>query len=377
MLGLSRQGKVLFVSRPFSLREVLKDRGTGKLPASGLVKRGENLYSLVFPKWLCETYRYPLLQRLLDRGRVAYVRRAMRKLGIKKPVLFVWNPRFLEFVGTLDESSVCYYVDDEFSSYAGLTELQRKSILDREDQLLRKTTVAFANGEALCALKNSYGNVTNVPMCADFSLFSQSRNPETGVPQDLAKLPHPRVGYVGNINDKINVGLLADLAKARPDWHFPMIGPVSMRIPEYRAELQQLQSLPNVYFLGLKARQELPGYIKGLDVCLMPYRTSGWAYYVYPLKLHEYLASGKPAVGSTLLSLQLFEGLIRIARSPKEWLVAVQESLAEKDDALSEKRVQAAYENRVETRVEAILQAIRQKPNTEAAALATEKPTRS
>jgi len=367
MLELSQQGKVLFVSRPFSLRELFEDRGTGKLPASGLVKRSENLYSLVFPKWLSEIYRYPSLRRLLERARAAYVRRAIRKLGIEKPVLFVWNPHFLEFVGTLKESLVCYYVDDEFSSYAGLTEPERKSILEREDQLLRIATVAFANGGALRALKNTYGNVIDVPMSADFSLFSQSRNPETRVPEDLAKLPHPRVGYVGNINDKIDVGLLADLAKARPDWHFPLIGPVSMRTPEYKADLRRLESLPNVYFLGLKTRQELPSYIKGFDVCLMPYRTSGWAYYVYPLKLHEYLASGKPAVGSALTSLQPFEGLIRIGRSPEEWLSAIQDSLEEKDDSLGEKRVQVAYENRVEARVKAILEAIREKLDGKAA----------
>jgi len=361
MLSLAQNHKVLFVSPPFSLAEVLLNLRKKHLPKSGLVHRAGNLYTLVFSKWLFETYRYPRLEKIMGSLRKAVVRRHIKKLGFRDTVLFIWHPRYGELVGMFGEAICCYYVDDEFSSYAEETKAGSQRIITQEDLLLRRADVVFANGPALMTEKNRYGNAINVPMTADFELFSRSRLKETVVPEDMESIPHPRITYIGNINDKVNSSLLYQLSSNRPDWSFVMVGPTNVRGPAAKLELNSLKAQPNVFFLGSKPREELPNYIKGADVCLMCYRKEGWAYYVYPLKLHEYLASGKPIVGTDLMSLREFDGVIRIASTPREWLEAIQGVLAEKDPLLVERRVQVAYDNRLETRIAAIEKALEQK----------------
>jgi len=361
MLALAQKHKVLFVSPPFSLSEVLSPPKKGGLPKSGLVHRQANLHTLVFSKFLFHTYRFPRLEKLMIYLRKKRVQRAAKKFGFQDTVLFIWHPEFAELAGTLGETVTCYYADDEFSAYAGHTELRTKEILEQEDILLRRADLVFANGPVLLKAKNRYGNAMNVPMTADFALFSRSRLLETKVPEDLEAIPHPRIGYIGNLNDKVDFALLAHLGKERPDWSFVLVGPVNIREAEVRSDLDLLQSLPNVFLLGSKPRESLPNYIKGFDVCTMIYRQHGWANSVYPLKLHEYLASGKPCIGSGLASLREFPEVVQIAETPQEWLEAIQSALADKDPKNAERRVQVAYENRLETRIEMIEKAIERK----------------
>ena len=361
MLALARKHKVLFVSPPFSLRQVVDDLRKRELPKSGLVHRQGNLYTLVFSKWLCETYRFPRLAKLTASLRKWTVQRIRRKLGLGDTVLFIWHPRYFDLVGAFQEAVCCYYVDDEFSGYAGGTENERGRIALQEDQLLRQADVVFANGPALLKIKNRYGNAINVPMTADFELFSRSRLAETPIPKDLEGIPHPRMAYIGNINDKVDFDLILKLSSERPSWSFVLVGPVNARNAASKSAVASLQNQRNVFFLGGKPREELPNYIKGIDVCMMCYRKDGWAYYVYPLKLHEYLASGKPVIGSGLMSLRDFDGVVRIADSPADWLAAIQQSLDEDDPALVARRVEVAYENRLECRIEAIENALEQR----------------
>jgi glycosyltransferase involved in cell wall biosynthesis len=288
MLSLAQNHKVLFVSPPFPLPDVLRNLRTKHLPKSGLVHREGNLYTLVFSKWLFETYRYPWLEKIMWSLRRAVVRRTIAKLGFRDTVLFIWHPRYSELVGALGETLSCYYVDDEFSSYAQTTDVENQRIRSQEDSLLRRAAVVFANGPALLKEKNRYGNAISVPMTADFELFSRSRLKETVVPQDMERIPHPRILYVGNINDKVDFQLLGQLSSDCPDRSFVLVGPINIRSAEIKLQFNSFQSRPNAFILGGKPREELPNYIKGADVCLMCYRKDGWAFYVYPLKLHEY-----------------------------------------------------------------------------------------
>jgi glycosyltransferase involved in cell wall biosynthesis len=360
-LALSQKHKVLFVSPPFSLSEVLDRNRRHDLPESGVKQRHANLYSLVFPKALCQTYRFQRTEKLMNYLRGKYVRRAMQQLGFADTVLLVWHPDFADLVGKLGEKLSCYYVDDEFSAYAGDSGGQAQLVLTREDQLLRQVDLVFANGPVLLKAKNRYGNAVNVPMTADFELFSRSRLPETKVPEDLEVVPHPRIGYIGNLNDKVDFALLLKLSKARPDWSFVLVGPTNVREEEPKANFAALRALPNVYALGSKPREELPNYIKGLDVCTMCYRHHGWANSVYPLKLHEYLASGKPCVGTNLESLRDFSEVVQIAETPEQWLAALSSAITDRDPDRAQRRIQVAYDNRLENRIATIENAIERK----------------
>lgn len=358
---LAREHRVLFVSPPFSFAQVVQRRKRRDLPQSGLVHRADNLHSLVFSKWLFETYGHPRLERAMRRLREAQIRSVAARLGFQDPVLVIWHPYFAHFMGRLGESLVCYYADDEFAAYDSQTEDERRRIREAEELLLARADCVFANGPALVKAKNRKGNVIDVPMCADFSLYSRSTLPETKIPEDLAAIRQPRIGYIGNLNNKVDFSLLFHIARARPSWSIVLIGPANVHSAATQATVNKLKRLPNVSFLGEKLRTTLPDYIKGLDVCLMCYNVEAWAYYVYPLKLHEYLASGKPIVGSPLESLKQFDGVIRIATTPAEWVAGIEAGLLESDPQLTARRIQVAYDNRLEARVETILDAIRSK----------------
>ncbi len=358
---LAKEHKVLFVSPPFSRSQVFNAEERKRLPASGVVHRRDNLYTLVFPKYLFEIYKYPWLGKILVYLRERHVRRIMKKLGFRDVVLFVWHPHFADVVGGFGEAVSCYYADDEFASFAGLSEHARNQVLQQEDALLSHVDIVFVSGPALMDKKNHYGNAINVPMGADFELFSRSRAPETPVPADLEAVPHPRIGHIGNLNDKIDFRLVLEMSEARPNWSFVMVGPVNVRSAGFREDVELLRKRPNVYMLGSKARELLPNYIKGLDVCMMCYRTDGWARYIYPLKLHEYLASGKPVIGPPLMSLREFRGVVRIAETQEQWIDGIEAALNDHDAALAQKRIQVAYENRLEKRIETIEEALERK----------------
>src|ERR1700683_4928342 len=361
MSALAVNHKVLFVSPPFYFGEVRRNLVKNDLPPSGLVQRSENLHSLVFPKWLVESYRFRSLSTFLSDFRKTEVRKCFQRLGFKDTVLFIWHPRYVDLVGEFGEALSCYYVDDEFSSYVGQSDEERERVIGQEDELMSKVDVVFANGPALLAVKNKYGNAISLPMSADFELFSRGHMESTPIPEDIGKIPHPRIGHIGNINDKIDFPLLRLLAAARPKWSFVLVGPVNVRSPENRAELEKLKAMTNVYFLGSKPRELLPNYIKGLDVCMMGYRTDGWAHYIYPLKLHEYLASGKPIIGSGLMSLKEFTEMIHVAEPPQEWLQGIEESIRDDDPRQVSRRIQVAYDNRLEKRIEVIEQTLEEK----------------
>jgi glycosyltransferase involved in cell wall biosynthesis len=360
-LALAQKHKVLFVSPPFSLAEILAGRNKGNRPESGVRHRQANLYSVVFPKLLCQTYRFPRIARLTKYLRQRQIRCLIKKFNFQDTVLLIWHPQFADLVGTLDEAVACYYVDDDFSGYAGAGEKRVQEILAEEDKLLRQADLVFANGPVLLRTKNRYGNAISVPMTADFELFSRSRLLETTVPPDLDAVAHPRIGYIGNLNDKVDFELVRQLAKARPDWSFVLVGPINIRADDIKKTFEALRGLPNVHVLGSKPRESLPNYIKGLDVCTMLYRHTGWANSVYPLKLHEYLASGKPCIGTSIESLKEFSEVVQIADNAEEWLEAITSALADNDPRRAERRVQVAYENRLEARIATIERAVEQK----------------
>jgi glycosyltransferase involved in cell wall biosynthesis len=357
MSRLAERHKVLFVSPPAHVRELLTTK-RGGLPHSGVRKRSENLFSLVPPHLLFETHRFPSLNRLSANVREAQVRRLLRKLEFQQVVLFLWHPRYANLLGKFDEALSCYYVDEEFTSYYGMLETEKQQIRAREEVLLRSVDLVFANGSALWEQKNKYGNALNVPMGVDFELFSRAQLEETAIPSDLAAIRGPKIGYIGNVNDKVDFELLESIARAKPLWSLILVGPLSIRTAEFCANFERLRQLPNVHHLGFRPLQNLPEYVRGLDVCLMCYRTDGWAYYGYPLKLHEYLAGGKPVVGSDLPSIREFSGVISIARSFEEWRSAIEAGLNDNTAARISERVRVARENTWEERVQLIEKAI-------------------
>jgi glycosyltransferase involved in cell wall biosynthesis len=141
-------------------------------------------------------------------------------------------------------------------------------------------------------------------------------------PLDLTGIPHPRVGYCGYVKRQLDWDLIQGLIARHEEWSWIFVGKTSPH-PELTPILESLQARPNVHFLGTKSTRELACYPQHFDACIMPYKVDGYTQYIFPLKLHEYLASGRPTVGAPIRTLQDFESVIELADGVEEWSAAI------------------------------------------------------
>jgi glycosyltransferase involved in cell wall biosynthesis len=143
----------------------------------------------------------------------------------------------------------------------------------------------------------------------------------------LSPIPRPRIGYTGVLKTHLDWPLICYLIVRHPEWSFVFVGPHAPHA-DAAEMIRLLGSRPNVYFLGAKSVEELSSYPQHFDVCMMPYRVDGYTKYIYPLKVHEFLASGRPVVGTPIRSLQEFSHIITIADTPYAWSMALTDSLS-------------------------------------------------
>jgi glycosyltransferase involved in cell wall biosynthesis len=131
---------------------------------------------------------------------------------------------------------------------------------------------------------------------------------------------------VGYLKNQLDWGLLTTLAEEHPDWSFVFVGPEASQ-PGLRAEIDAVRGRSNAHFLGLRPKEDLPAYAQHADACLMPYRVLPYTDSIYPLKLHEYLATGTPVVSTPIETVRAFDHVVELAEGPQEWAEALERSL--------------------------------------------------
>jgi glycosyltransferase involved in cell wall biosynthesis len=149
------------------------------------------------------------------------------------------------------------------------------------------------------------------------------------------------VGYVGQIADKLDFELVEALARARPRWSFVFVGDVW---ETRRVQARALDALPNVHFLGRRAYHELPGYLRAFDVCAMPHRCTPLTRSMDPIKLYDYLATGKPIVSTPVAGIERFRDVIYVGDTAQAFVAGVESALQE-PPALRERRLDYARHN--------------------------------
>jgi glycosyltransferase involved in cell wall biosynthesis len=195
------------------------------------------------------------------------------------------------------------------------------------------------------------GNVHHLPNAVDYDLFSRARDAKTAVPADLLSIEGPRIGYVGTINEKLNVELLQHISERRPDWSIVLIGRQNYSVAAEHRRFEALIARPNVHWLGQRDHQLLPSYLKGMDVCMMCYNITPWTYYGDPLKMHEYLASGKPTIAAGLKSILPFSNVIAIPESADGWVDAIDRALTRDSEEARMQRIETARLNSYQFRI--------------------------
>jgi glycosyltransferase involved in cell wall biosynthesis len=208
--------------------------------------------------------------------------------GIEDFVAWYYTPMALLFTDHLQPVVTVYDCMDELSAFQSAP----PELIGQEQRLFRRAGVVFAGGRSLWeSKKQQHGNAHLFPSSIDRAHFAQARAPQAD-PEDQAAIPHPRIGFFGVLDERLDRDLLREVAAARPDWHFVMIGPV------VKISTADLPQSANIHYLGQKSYTELPRYIAGWDVAMLPFAQNSSTRFISPTKTPEYLAAGKPVVST-------------------------------------------------------------------------------
>lgn len=286
------------------------------------------------------------------------VRWHARHLGVRDPVLLLYDTEAAEFLNDFPASRVVYdCVDDhvaEAEAHGGNPALVRReegAIVARAEAIAVTTEPLWRRFSPL------HRTVALVPNAAEVGAFLRPAPPE---PPDIARIPRPRIGIVGALDAyKLDVPLLAEVMRAYPAWQFVFVGPAGEVGSRERAgSVSDLQQFPNAHFLGPKPRHEVPAVVHAFDVAMIPYRESSYNRSSFPLKFWEFLAAGKPVVASGLPSLEPYRHLVSLVHTPGEFAAALENALAVPERG-RDARVVEAQRHDWEQRVDAVERLLR------------------
>jgi len=328
LLRLAKYFNVVWIDPAKGWRELWlhpekKDRdGEGMVvPAFSVYRPGRLLPQLYKPR---------LAASLTEKMRYLRARNILKKRGCSRIILYVWRPQFGHVLDLIDHDLSCYHIDDEYS----FSDVETP-IGEDEAKLLSRADQVFIHSPGLLNKKGHLNPHTSfVPNGVDYAAYAAACDE----PDDLKRIPHPRIGYTGVLKKQIDWELLLHLSAQHREWSFVFVGPVASHT-EIAGAIAELSGRGNVHFLGAKSVHDLAAYPQHFDVCIMPYQKNDYTNHIYPLKLHEYLAGGRPVVGTPIRSLLDFSGIVRLADTGDDWSRALTAALA--PEAMSAKNVEA------------------------------------
>ncbi|WP_110631526.1 glycosyltransferase [Salinicola salarius] len=275
-------------------------------------------------------------------------------LGFKKSWLWTYNPLTTEFFDLSKFSYRVYHCVDEIKAQPGMPV---KLLETSERCLSEQVDIIFTTSPRLQETRGAWNpNTHYFPNVADFDHFNKALNSDLIVPDDLLALPKPRLGFIGAISGyKIDFSLLRHLAESHPEWSVVLIGEVGEGDPWTDSSL--LDGLENVHLLGPRSYKNLPAYLKGIDVALLPNHVNEYTDAMFPMKFSEYLAAGCPVVSVDLKALRDFHHIVEVAKTKEDFVSAVEEILSGNVFPLEE-RLNVAREQTYEVRTKRMLSLI-------------------
>jgi len=263
------------------------------------------------PEGMPEEAREAALQRLLE-AHLATIRGPL--------IAWYYTPMMLTFSRDIDPDITVFDAMDELSKF----KFAPVHLLELEQELIDRADIVFTGGSSLYeAKKGRHSNVHCFPSSVDRAHFCKARARQFE-PADQEDLPRPRLGFYGVIDERFDTALLDEVARMRPDWSFVMVGPV-IKISE-----EDLPKRPNIHYLGSKTYNQLPAYLSGWDVALMPFAMNESTQFISPTKTPEYLAGGKAVVSTPIKDVVRHYGHlegVKIASTPEEFVAACDAAL--------------------------------------------------
>jgi len=302
--------------------------------------------ALTFVPW---GQKFPLANRINSRFTGARIRRAARGLGGPR-ILWIYDPTAFELVGQAGEDLTVYDVVDDYAEQVGPDARRRRFVAAADEAAACRSQVVFATTTGLYERQLQRNPETHlVRNGADFAHFSHTN----GTAPEVRSFAGPVVGFAGNLTaEKVDFDLLEAVARARPEWSLVLVGPPAENA---RGQLDRLGTLDNVHALGFRPYEELPAYVSGFSVGVIPYRATAYTRNCSPLKVYEYLAAGKAVVASGVPELSGMEPDVTLADRPEAFVAAIESALAASSPEAVARRRATAEQNTWEARTERLL----------------------
>jgi len=299
------------VTRVFVLEEPIFDASSDHLAGS---QESDNLWVLTphLRGGLPEEEITSIQKNLLDQF--------MEEMSIRDYTLWYYSPMALRFSDHLTPSLIVYDCMDELSAFRFAP--PQLTMLDTV--LMQKADLVFTGGQSLYeARKNRHHAIYPFPSSIDKHHFLSARQYKIEQ-DDQASIPHPRLGFYGVLDERLNLQLIEDMAALRQHWHFIYIGPVVKIDPD------TLPRAANIHYLGGKEYSDLPKYLAGWDIAIMPFALNESTRFISPTKTPEFLSAGKPVISTSITDVvnpYQKKGLVHIADTAEEFVEAADEAL--------------------------------------------------
>ncbi len=277
------------------------------------------------------------------------VKRAMRLAGITRCISWFVVPHPGFMAKHLGESLCVYYCIDDYAAHPGV---DTALIESRDRDLSQRADLLFVAPPALLDAKRALNaNTVAAPHGVDVDLFRRAADLATEIPAGARDLASPVVGFYGSVHEWIDLPLIESLAIRRPHWSFLLVGHVA-------TDVTALRALSNVRLVGAQPYASLPGWAKAFDVAIIPYRLNRQVANANPLKLREYLATGKPVVSTRNPEIEKFSHWVRIADSHDGFLAALDDVIAGEPAGAAAERMAAVADQTWDRRVEDVLSVV-------------------
>lgn len=244
---------------------------------------------------------------------------------INSYMFWYYTPMALQISNHLRPEFIVYDCMDELSTFKFAPPLLK----ELEKELFDMADIVFTGGHNLFKVKKNYHqNIHPFPSSIDKEHFIKARF-EKNDPHDQALIGGPRFGFYGVIDERFDLQLLAHVAKLKPEWQFIIIGPVVKIDPE------TLPRFNNIHYLGSKTYDQLPAYLSGWDIALIPFVLNDSTKYISPTKTPEYLAAGKPVISTSIkdvINPYAINGLVHIADCADDFIKAAEMELNRQDN---------------------------------------------